>query len=130
MDYQVFLVSQIEHHRAAGEDDRHAVAAGLATGARVIVAAALIMMSVFASFILNGDPTVKQFGVGLSVGVFLAATCVLTLSPALLVLSGHGSWWLPEWAERFLPRIDIEGAGLAAEGKAPGVEAPPVGVGS
>jgi uncharacterized membrane protein YdfJ with MMPL/SSD domain len=112
MDYQVFLMSQIEHHRAAGEDDRQAVASGLASGARVIIAAALIMMSVFASFILNGDPTVKQFGVGLSVGVALAAMTVLLLAPALLVLAGSGSWWLPAWLERTLPRMDIEGAGF------------------
>src|SRR5215218_8739536 len=69
MDYQVFLMSQIEHARASTRGSRRAIAAGLASGARVISAAALIMISVFASFILNGDPTVKQFGVGLSVGV-------------------------------------------------------------
>ena len=110
MDYQVFLISQIEHHRAAGEDARQAVAGGLATGARVIVAAALIMMSVFGSFVLNDDPTVKQFGVGLSVGVALAAMTVLLLAPALLVLAGAGSWWIPRWLDRALPHIDIEGA--------------------
>jgi MMPL family len=85
MDYQVFLISQIEHHRAAHERTREAVAGGLATGARVITAAALIMMSVFGSFIVNDDPTVKQFGVGLSVGVALAAMTVLLLAPAVLV---------------------------------------------
>jgi uncharacterized membrane protein YdfJ with MMPL/SSD domain len=110
MDYQVFLISQIEHHRAAHERTREAVAGGLATGARVIVAAALIMMSVFGSFILNDDPTVKQFGVGLSVGVALAAMTVLLLAPALLVLAGAGSWWMPGWLNRVLPHVDIEGA--------------------
>ena len=112
MDYQVFLMSQIEQHRAKTGDDREAIAAGLASGGRVIAAAALIMISVFASFILNGDPTVKQFGVGLAVGVALAAITVLVLAPALLVLAGRGSWWVPGWAERLLPRIDIEGAHL------------------
>jgi uncharacterized membrane protein YdfJ with MMPL/SSD domain len=132
MDYQVFLMSQIEHHRAQGEGDHEAVAGGLASGARVIVAAALIMMSVFASFILNGDPTVKQFGVGLSVGVGLAALTVLLFAPAFLVLAGRGSWWLPQWAERFLPNLDIEGARLAQPPAAPGLpaEAPPVRAGS
>ena len=77
MDYQVFLMSQIEQHRASADDDREAIAAGLAAGGKVIAAAALIMICVFASFILNGDPTVKQFGVGLSVGVALAAMSVL-----------------------------------------------------
>ncbi len=114
MDYQVFLMSQIEQHRARSSDDREAIAAGLASGGRVIAAAALIMICVFASFILNGDPTVKQFGVGLSVGVALAAMTVLLLAPALLVLAGRGSWWVPAWADRLLPRIDIEGAHLEA----------------
>jgi uncharacterized membrane protein YdfJ with MMPL/SSD domain len=110
MDYQVFLLSQVEHQRARGEDPRHAVASGLAAGARVIVAAALIMISVFGSFVLNGDPIVKQFGVGLSVGVALAAALVLTLAPAILVVVGRATWWLPERLGRALPRLDIEGA--------------------
>ena len=73
MDYQVFLISQIEQHRAEDGTTGDAIRHGLAAGARVIVAAALIMIAVFGSFILNADPTVKQFGVGLSVGVALAA---------------------------------------------------------
>ena len=108
-DYQVFLMSKIEQHRAQAQSDREAIAQGLAAGGRVIAAAALIMISVFASFILNGDPTVKQFGVGLSVGVGLAAMTVLLLAPALLVLAGRGGWWVPAWADRVLPRVDIEG---------------------
>jgi uncharacterized membrane protein YdfJ with MMPL/SSD domain len=119
MDYQVFLMSQIEHARATIRGNRRAIAAGLASGARVISAAALIMISVFASFILNGDPTVKQFGVGLSVGVALAGISVMLLAPALLVLSGRGAWWVPNWADRVVPHIDIEGAAAAA-GKAGG----------
>ncbi len=114
MDYQVFLISRIEQHRAETQTDRDAIRRGLASGARVIVAAALIMMSVFGSFVLNADPTVKQFGVGLSVGVALAATCVLVFSPAVLVLAGQGSWWLPAWLDRALPHIDVEGAGAQA----------------
>jgi uncharacterized membrane protein YdfJ with MMPL/SSD domain len=112
MDYQVFLMSQIEHARVRYPDDhRKAIAIGLAGGARVISAAALIMIAVFASFILNGDPTVKQFGVGLSVGVALAALTVLMLAPALLVLVGKvGTWWVPKWTERVVPHIDIEGS--------------------
>jgi uncharacterized membrane protein YdfJ with MMPL/SSD domain len=112
MDYQVFLMSQIEHARARyPRDHTKAVALGLASGARVISAAALIMISVFASFILNGDPTVKQFGVGLSVGVALAGLTVMLLAPALLVLAGRqGTWWVPKWAERVVPHIDIEGS--------------------
>lgn len=113
MDYQVFLMTQIEQHRARAGDDREAIAEGVASGGKVIAAAALIMISVFGSFILNGDPTVKQFGVGLSVGVALAAMSVLVLAPAILVLAGRGSWWVPAWAERVLPHIDIEGARLS-----------------
>jgi RND superfamily putative drug exporter len=109
-------MSQIEQARTRyPRNHRKAVAVGLAGGARVISAAALIMISVFASFILNGDPTVKQFGVGLSVGVALAALTVLLLAPALLVLVGkRGTWWIPEWAKRVVPHIDIEGSGARA----------------
>jgi uncharacterized membrane protein YdfJ with MMPL/SSD domain len=114
MDYQVFLMSQIEHARARyPRNHRKAIAVGLASGARVISAAALIMISVFASFILNGDPTVKQFGVGLAVGVALAALTVMLFAPALLVLVGkRGAFWVPKWAERVVPHIDIEGAAM------------------
>jgi uncharacterized membrane protein YdfJ with MMPL/SSD domain len=115
MDYQVFLISKIEQHRAEGGSDRDAIRRGLAGGARVIVAAALIMISVFGSFILNGDPTVKQFGVGLSVGVALAAVTVLAFAPAVLVLAGKGSWWVPAWLDRVLPHMDVEGAGAREE---------------
>jgi uncharacterized membrane protein YdfJ with MMPL/SSD domain len=130
MDYQVFLMSQIEHARSLyPRNHRKAIAVGLATGARVISAAALIMICVFASFILNGDPTVKQFGVGLAVGVALAALTVMLLAPALLVLAGkRGTWWIPRWAEKVVPQIDIEGAGAqndAAAVAAPETKKPP-----
>jgi uncharacterized membrane protein YdfJ with MMPL/SSD domain len=118
MDYQVFLLSQIEHVRSQGRGVREAVAGGLESSARVIAAAALIMMSVFGSFIVNGDPTVKQFGVGLSVGVGLAAFMVLTFAPAVLVIVGEASWWLPGRLGRLLPRIDIEGASQEHDGPA------------
>ncbi|HEY6584128.1 MAG TPA: MMPL family transporter [Gaiellaceae bacterium] len=114
MDYQVFLISKIEQYRHEGSSDRDAIRRGLAGGARVIVAAALIMISVFGSFILNADPTVKQFGVGLSVGVALAAVTVLAFAPAVLVLAGRGSWWVPAWLDRVLPHVDVEGAGAEA----------------
>lgn len=109
MDYQVFLISQIEQHRKPGVSNEEAIAGGVASGARVISAAALIMIAVFASFILNGDPTVKQFGVGLSTGVALAAMSVLVLAPAILVIAGKLSWWLPDRLQTLLPRVDIEG---------------------
>ena len=115
MDYEVFLVSQIAQHHTAGEEPRQAVRSGVAASAKVIAAAATIMIAVFASFILNADPTVKQFGVGLSVAVLLAATMVLLLAPALLVLFGRRTWALPRWLARVVPHIDIEGQGLPQE---------------
>jgi uncharacterized membrane protein YdfJ with MMPL/SSD domain len=111
MDYEVFLVSQIAAHHAAGEEPRQAVRSGLAASAKVIAAAATIMIAVFGSFILNADPTVKQFGVGLSVAVLLAGTMTLLLAPALLGLFGRWTWALPRWLAKVLPRIDIEGEG-------------------
>jgi uncharacterized membrane protein YdfJ with MMPL/SSD domain len=113
MDYQVFLISKIEQHRK-GHTDIEAIRLGLTAGARVIVAAALIMIFVFGSFVLNGDPTVKQFGVGLSVGVALAAATVLVFAPAVLVLAGSGRWWVPVWLDRVLPHIEVEGGSADA----------------
>ena len=108
MDYEVFLVSHIIAFREKGLDPRPSVASGLAGSARVISAAALIMICVFGSFVLNGDPTVKQFGVGLSVAVFLAASLVLVLAPALLGLFGSYTWRLPRWLDRVLPNLGLK----------------------
>ena len=111
MDYEVFLVSQIKEHVTAGEDTHRSVVGGLATSARVITAAALIMVFVFGSFVLNGDPTVKQFGVGLAVAVILDATIVrCLLVPALMVMMGKVNWYMPRWLDRVVPRLSIEGA--------------------
>ena len=124
MDYQVFLLSSVDHHRLHGEDDRTSVRLGLKTSARVISAAALIMISVFSSFILNGDPVVKQFGVGLSTAVLLAATMVLMLAPAVLTLLGRWAWWMPAWLGRIVPTVDIEGTSLGGDTE-PAPAAPP-----
>ncbi len=111
MDYEVFLVSQIEEHVHAGEDNRSSVVSGLVTSARVITAAAAIMVFVFGSFVLNGDPTIKQFGIGLAVAVVLDATVVrCLLVPALMLLMGRFNWWMPKWLERAVPHVSIEGA--------------------
>jgi putative drug exporter of the RND superfamily len=111
MDYEVFLVSQIEEHVHAGDDNKTSVVRGLVTSARVITAAALIMVFVFGSFVLNGDPTVKQFGIGLAVAVILDATVVrCLLVPALMILMGKINWYMPRWLDRIVPRISIEGA--------------------
>ena len=109
MDYEVFLVSRIEQHHDAGESPRDAVTSGLGGAAHVVVAAALIMFLVFASFIINGDPTVKQFGVGLAAAVFLAGTMIVLLAPAILMLFGDRTFWVPAWLGRLLPHLDIEG---------------------
>ncbi|HKJ36662.1 MAG TPA: MMPL family transporter, partial [Solirubrobacterales bacterium] len=71
--------------------------------------AASIMFAVFASFILNGDPTVKQFGVGLAVAVALDALVVIAVMPAIMLLFGRHTWWMPGWLDRLLPNIGIEG---------------------
>ncbi len=111
MDYEVFLVSQIEEHYHSGEDNKTSVVSGLVTSARVITAAASIMVFVFGSFLLNGNPTVQQFGVGLAVAVLLDATVVrCLLVPALMVLMGKLNWWMPGWLDRLVPQVSIEGA--------------------
>jgi uncharacterized membrane protein YdfJ with MMPL/SSD domain len=123
MDYQVFLLSAVAMRRQVGDDDKEAVSWGMAHSGPVITAAALIMIGVFGSFILNGDPTVKQFGVGLAVAVALAASMVLLLAPAVLTLMGRWTWSLPRWLSKAIPEVDIEGEGLlasrAAEGTLP-----------
>ena len=109
MDYQVFLVSRIGEVWTKTQDNKTAVVHGLASSARVITSAALIMVAVFSSFILNGDPTVKQFGVGLAVAIAVDATIVrCLLVPAAMVLLGKSNWWLPGWLDRIIPNIGLE----------------------
>jgi RND superfamily putative drug exporter len=133
MDYEVFLVSQIEEHVHAGEDNRSSVVSGLVTSARVITAAALIMVFVFGSFVLSGDPTIKQFGIGLAVAVILDATVVrCLLVPALMILMRDLNWWMPAWLDRRVPHVSIEGAEFFAAREhvpARGAEPVPAGAG-
>ena len=111
MDYEVFLVSQIEEHVHEGQDSNSPrVTSGLVTSARAITAAAAIMVFVFGSFLLNGNPTVKQFGVGLAVAVVLDATVVrCLLVPAIMILVGKWNWWMPKWMEKVVPHIQHRG---------------------
>lgn len=110
MDYEVFLMTQIAEQHALGETNHDSVVHGLATSARVITAAALIMVAVFASFILNENPIIKQFGIGLSVAVALDATVIrILLVPATMTLLGNANWWLPRWLSFLLPRVELEG---------------------
>ena len=101
MDYQVFLLTRIQEHYRENQDNHEAVVDGLAVSARVITSAALIMVSVYTSFILNGDPTVKQFGLGLAAAIAVDATIVrCLLVPAVMVMLGRANWWLPRWLAR------------------------------
>jgi RND superfamily putative drug exporter len=110
MDYQVFLVSRVHEHYQQSKDNLNAVVDGLAVSARVITSAALIMVCVFGSFILDADVIVKQFGVGLAVAIALDASIVrCVLVPAVMVRLGRANWWFPSFLDRILPRIGIEG---------------------
>ena len=110
MDYEVFLLSRVREEYVASGDSHTSVVDGLSSTARVITSAALIMLSVFGAFILGDDTTVKMFGVGLSVAVFLDATLVrMVLVPATMSLLGSANWWLPKWLDRILPHLDLEG---------------------
>ena len=110
MDYEVFLLSRMkeEYHRTG--DNATAVADGVAATARVITAAALIMVCVFAAFVLAPDRQLKLFGMGMAVAVFIDATVVrMLLVPATMELLGDRNWWIPKWLDKVLPRIDVEG---------------------
>jgi putative drug exporter of the RND superfamily len=110
MDYEVFLMTHIREAWQQTHDNRRAVITGVGTTGRVITSAALIMVSVFFAFILNGDPTVKQFGVGMGIAVAVDATLVrCLLVPAVMVLVGRANWWFPGFLDRIVPNFSIEG---------------------
>jgi len=116
MDYEVFLLSRIREEYLTTHDNTGSIVAGIATTARVITSAALIMMSVFLAFVLGDNPTIKMFGIGLASAVFVDATIVrMVLVPATMRLMGDTSWWLPRWLDRALPNLDIEGEHLLPE---------------
>ena len=109
MDYEIFLLSRIKERFAATGDTQSAVAQGLATSARTITSAALIMVAVFAVFVGTGVPSIKQLGLGNAVAIAVDATLVrLVLVPAAMALLGRWNWWLPRPLERVLPRADFE----------------------
>ena len=110
MDYEVFLLSRVKEEYDRTGDNATAVADGLTATARVITAAALIMVFVFGAFVLGYDRQLKLFGLGLSVAVFIDATIVrMVLVPATMELLGDRNWWIPAWINKLLPRIDVEG---------------------
>jgi RND superfamily putative drug exporter len=109
MDYEVFLLSRIQERWRLSGNARSAVVEGIAGTGRIITAAALIMICVFGSFVLDASPTVKQCGVGMAVAVAIDATLIRCLVvPASLLLAGRAAWWLPAGLDRALPRLGIE----------------------
>ncbi|MDX6739144.1 MMPL family transporter [Actinocorallia sp. A-T 12471] len=130
MDYEVFLVSRMREDYVHGDTPRQATVNGLGHNARVVTAAALIMMSVFGGFVLIPDPIIKSIGFALAVGVFIDAFVVrMTLVPAVMSLLGKAAWWLPKAVDKALPDLDVEGARLPST-DVPAAEArTPVGVG-
>ncbi len=113
MDYQVFLVSAMREMHVHGTDARTAVVTGFNQSARVVTAAAIIMVSVFGGFIFAELAMIRPIGFGLAFGVLVDAFLVrMTLTPAVLSLLGEKAWWLPRWLDRALPNVDVEGAKL------------------
>ncbi|PJJ55260.1 efflux RND transporter permease subunit [Compostimonas suwonensis] len=116
MDYEVFLVSRMREDYVHGGNARRAIDSGFVGSAKVVTAAAIIMISVFAAFIPEGDSSIKPIALGLAVGVFVDAFIVrMTLVPAVLALLGDKAWWMPRWLDRVLPSFDVEGDGLQKE---------------
>jgi RND superfamily putative drug exporter len=113
MDYEVFLVTRMREAFVHGEQPSEAVVTGFKHGARVVTAAAVIMMAVFAGFIGSGESMVKMIGFGLAIAVFFDAFVVrMAIVPAVLALLGKKAWWLPKWLDRALPNVDVEGEAL------------------
>ncbi len=116
MDYEVFLLTRIRERFAASGDTRAAVAGGLASSARTITSAALIMVAVFATFVATGVPSIQQIGLGTAVAIAVDATIVrLVLVPASMAVLGRWNWWLPRPLERLLPRSDFDRGPAVAE---------------
>ncbi|MEI5673351.1 MULTISPECIES: MMPL family transporter [unclassified Nocardioides] len=113
MDYQVFLVTRMREAHVHGMSTREAVVDGFRNSARVVTAAAAIMIAVFSAFILIDEPIIRSIGFALAVAVFFDAFIVrMTLIPALMYLMGEKAWWLPAWLDRILPDVDVEGEKL------------------
>ncbi len=121
MDYQVFLVTRMREAHVHGLSTREAVVDGFRNSARVVVAAATIMIAVFAGFMLEDDAVVKSMGFALAISIVFDAFIVrMALIPAVLYLLGEKAWWLPRWLDRLLPNVDVEGETLERD-SLPGV---------
>ncbi|WP_327380016.1 MULTISPECIES: MMPL family transporter [unclassified Streptomyces] len=113
MDYEVFLVARMREAYVHGERPPQAVVTGFRHSARVVTAAAVIMIAVFSGFIGAGESMIKTIGFGLAVAVLFDAFVVrMAFVPAVLALLGDKAWWLPRWLDRILPRVDVEGTGI------------------
>lgn len=113
MDYQLFLVSAMREAKVHGESARDAIITGFNHSARVVTAAAIIMISVFGGFVFAHLAMIRPVGFGLAIGVLVDAFLVrMTLTPAVLSLLGEKAWWLPSWLDRILPNVDVEGTAL------------------
>jgi len=120
MDYEVFILSRIREEYLGGRSNIDSVIEGLGATAKVITAAALIMISVFLGFVASDDPVVKMMGIGLATAVAVDATIVrMVLLPATMALVGDTNWWLPGWLDRILPHLDIEGEAEVTDASAP-----------
>jgi RND superfamily putative drug exporter len=110
MDYEFFLVSGMHEAYSKTKDVKHSIADGFALGAKVVTAAALIMVSIFAAFVFNPDQTIQSIGLGLAVGIAVDAFIVRMLFvTAVMQLLGKSAWWLPRWLSRIIPNVSIEG---------------------
>ncbi|KQX57907.1 MULTISPECIES: MMPL family transporter [unclassified Streptomyces] len=127
MDYEVFLVTRMREAYVHGERPGEAIVTGFRHSARVVTAAAVIMIAVFSGFIGMDDQMIKMIGFGLAVAVLFDAFVVrMAIVPAVLALLGHKAWWLPKWLDRILPNVDVEGEALARHTDgAPGGSAKP-----
>ncbi|EDY48369.1 MMPL family transporter [Streptomyces clavuligerus] len=116
MDYEVFLVTRMREAFVHGERPGDAVVTGFNHGARVVTAAAVIMIGVFSGFIFSGDQMVTMMGFGLAIAVLFDAFVVrMAIVPAVLALLGEKAWWLPSWLDRVLPNVDVEGEKLSKQ---------------
>jgi uncharacterized membrane protein YdfJ with MMPL/SSD domain len=116
VDYHVFLVSRMRESYVTTHNPAGAVTSGFGAAARVVTAAAIIMIFVFGSFIFGGQPAIKAIGLAFAFGILADAFLVrMTLVPALLKLLGHAAWNLPGPVDRLLPNLDIEGGRIAEE---------------
>jgi len=115
MDYEVFLLSRVHESWVITRNAQRSVAIGIGGTARVITTAAAIMVVVFASFVLDSDPTVKMLAIGMAFAVLIDASLVrMVLVPSVMTLLDARAWWMPDWLEPIVPQLQLEGSAAAA----------------